>query len=174
MTIALIGDVAWLDHLADRLDGTLLKPLPNNTLTAGTRLERIPDHKADGVFDAYLWPSRFWATTTPATLPRPRRHKSEKTRKLIEKAFMQSGIDQPCKFEWSLFSNLRKMLGARKCVNFDSSKDGKHTINYIRPDHLLNQNAAHRTISFPNEVPGPMTIGAGRHCGFGLMAVMPE
>ncbi len=66
------------------------------------------------------------------------------------------------------------MLGAHKYVKDASSKDGKRLINYIRPDHLLNQTAVHLTISFPHEVPGPITIGAGRHCGFGLMAAVPE
>lgn len=174
MIVAPIGDDAWLDHLADRLDGAVLKPLPNTTLPPGTRLERIADGRTDGVRDAYLGPARSWSTTAPVILPGHDDYKPDKTRKLIEKALQQSGIDQPCEFEWSAFSRFRKMLGAHKYVKDISSKDGKRPINYIRPDHLLNQTAVHLTISFAHEVPGPITIGAGRHCGFGLMAAVPE
>jgi CRISPR-associated protein Csb2 len=47
---------------------------------------------------------------------------------------------------------------------------------YIRPDHLLTQTAVHLTLQFNDEleVPGPLMIGAGRHCGLGVMAVVRE
>ncbi|MBI2481205.1 MAG: hypothetical protein HYV60_21965 [Planctomycetia bacterium] len=62
------------------------------------------------------------------------------------------------------------MLKAHKYVRDESAKDGKRRINYIRPDHLLDQTAVHLRLTFEHEVPGPLAIGAGRHCGFGLMA----
>jgi hypothetical protein len=48
----------------------------------------------------------------------------------------------------------------------------KRPAGYIRPDHLLSQTAVHLKLSFNDglKVPGPLAIGAGRHCGFGLMA----
>src|SRR5262249_54431841 len=57
MIVAPLGDETWLDHIATRLDGIPLKPLPNTKLPPGTRLERINDKKPDGVRDAYLKPS---------------------------------------------------------------------------------------------------------------------
>jgi CRISPR-associated protein Csb2 len=174
MIVAPIGDDAWLNHLAQRLDNTLLKPDPkfpdtHRLVEQGARLELIADRKPDGVRDAYTRASRTWASTTPVILPGHDDKKDSKTRKLIEAALQQSGIDQPCTFEWSAFSHFRKMLSAHKYVRDDNAPEGKRRINYIRPDHLLNQTGVHLTIRFEHPVPGPITIGAGRHCGFGVM-----
>lgn len=176
MIVAPIGDDSWLEHLAARLDGERLKPLPGTELPPGTRLERIDDKKKDGVRDAYTEPSNVWASTTPVILPGHDDHKPEKTRKLIEKALAQSGIDLPCEFEWSAFSQFRKMLPAHKYRKDPNDSSKKTPINYIRPDHLLDQSAVHLKITFANglQVPGPITIGAGRHCGFGLMAAIND
>jgi CRISPR-associated protein Csb2 len=184
MIVAPAGDESWLDHLAVRLDGQLLKPLPGTTLPHGTRLQLIPADRADGVRDAYTGGAHVWASFTPVILPGHDDHKPAKTRKLIEKALLQSGIEQPCEFEWSAFSRFPKALSAHK---YD--RQGRPT-GYIRPDHLLNQTAVHLTLHFgrredPNDpesrwipaeqpVPGPLTIGAGRHCGFGLMAAVRD
>lgn len=148
-------------------------------------MHQIP-RQEDGVRDAYLRASRTSASVTPVILPGQGDHKPTKTRKLIEKALAQSGIDQPCEFEWSPFSQFRKMLGAHKYVRDERAKDGKRLIHYFLPDHLLNQTAVHLVLRFshcatpddpqsewipaPHEVPGPITLGAGRHCGFGVMA----
>jgi CRISPR-associated protein Csb2 len=111
-----------------------------------------------------------WTTVTPVILPGHDDHKPEKTCKLIEKALAQSGIEQPCEFEWSAFSRFAKSLSAHK---YDKQK--KPT-GYIRPDHLNSQTAVHLTLKFKDDlkVPGPMVIGAGRHCGFGLMAALDQ
>jgi CRISPR-associated protein Csb2 len=170
MIVAPLGDDAWLEHLARRLDGAILKPLPNTTLPPGTRLELIANHKTDGVRQAYTRSSRTWASTSPVILPGHDDKKESKTRKLILAALQQSGIDQPCEFEWSAYSRFRKMLSAHKYVKDDSAKDGKRRINYVRPNHLMNQTGVHLTLRFDHPIPGPITLGAGRHCGFGLMA----
>lgn len=190
MVIAPVGDEAWLEHLAVRLEGQLLKPLPNTTLPEGTRLERIADRSRDGVRDAYTRPATEWASVTPVILPGHDDHKPEKTKKLILKSLAQSGVDQPCEFDWSPYSRFRKMLGAHKYVRDENAPGGKRPVNYIRPDHLLDQTAVHLTLRFGRRevsddpesrwipadppVPGPITIGAGRHCGFGLMAAVRE
>lgn len=46
----------------------------------------------------------------------------------------------------------------------------RRPVGYIRPGHLLELSAADLRLTFEHPVPGPLTIGAGRHCGFGLMA----
>lgn len=172
MIVAPLGDEVWVKHLARHLDGQQLKQLPDTTpkLPCGTRLERIADNRKDGVRDTYLRTSRSWASVTPVILPGHDDRKPAKTRKLIQKALAQSGIDQLCEFEWSAFSQFRKMLGAHKYVRDESAKDGKRQINYVRPDHLLDRTAVHVRLSFRDPVPGPITIGSGRHCGFGLLA----
>jgi CRISPR-associated protein Csb2 len=174
MIIAPVGDDAWIHHLARQLDGKQFKPLPNTRLPPGTRLELIDDDKKDGVRDAYLRPARTWASVTPVILPGHDDRKPEKTRKLIEKALTQSGIEQPCKFDWSAFSHFRKMLSAHKYVRDEKSEGGKRQIGYIRPDHLLDRTGVHLKLTFEHEIPGPITIGAGRHCGFGLFAAVDD
>ncbi|MGQ0637394.1 MAG: type I-G CRISPR-associated protein Csb2 [Planctomycetaceae bacterium] len=170
MIVAALGDEAWLDHLAQQLDGQALTPLPETKLPPGTRLERIPDDRRDGVRDVYTGESRYRASFTPVILPGHDDHKPDKTRKLILKALAQSGVDQPCEFEWSAFSRFPKSYSAHKYIRDESARDGKRPVGYIRPDHLLNQTAVHLQLRFDRPVPGPISVGAGRHCGFGLMA----
>lgn len=169
MIVAPLGDDAWLEHLAAQLDGMVLHPLPNTTLPPDTRLERIDDHRKDGVRDAYLGASATWASVTPVILPGHNDHKPGKTLKLIQKALAQSGVEQSCEFEWSAHSSFRKSLSAHKYV---VSNGVKRPVGYLRPGHLLNQTAVHLKLKFQQPVPGPITIGAGRHCGFGLFAAM--
>lgn len=174
MIVAPIGDDAWMEHLARHVDGMSLEPLPNTLLPPGTRLERVDDRRPDGVRDGYLRASDRWASVTPVILPGHDDRKPEKTRSLILKALKQSGVEQQCTFEWSAFSHFRKMLPAHKYRKDPNDPSRKMPVNYIRPDHLLNQTAVHLTLTFDNglEVPGPLTLGAGRHCGFGLMAAI--
>jgi len=190
MIVAPLGDDAWLDHLAKRLDGQSLEPLSNTSLPPGTRLEQIPENRKDGVRDAYTRESPVWASFTPVILPGHDDHKPEKTRKLIYKAMTQSGIDQPSEFEWSAFSHFPKSYSAHKYVRDESARDGKRPVGYIRPDHLLSRTAVHLTLRFgrredPNDpnsrwipaeqpIPGPLAIGAGRHCGLGIFAALGD
>jgi CRISPR-associated protein Csb2 len=170
MIVAPLGDEAWLDHLARYLDGRLLAPLPRTTLAPGTRLERIPDERHDGVREAYTRDSRSWASFTPVILPGHDDNKSDKTRKLIVKALVHSCIDQPCEFEWSAFSRFPKSYSAHKYVRDENAPDSRRSVGYVRPDHLVNQTAVHVQLYFDHPVPGPITLGSGRHCGFGLFA----
>jgi CRISPR-associated protein Csb2 len=170
MIVAPLGDEAWLDHLTERLDGQPLEPLPGTTLQRGTYLQRILDKRQDGVRDAYTRESRSWASFTPVILPGHDDRKPDKTRKLILKALAQSGMDQPCQFEWGSFSAFPKSFSAHKYVRDESARDGKQPVGYVRPNHLLHQSAVHLRLRFDDPVSGPIIIGAGRHCGFGLLA----
>jgi CRISPR-associated protein Csb2 len=170
MILAPLGDEAWLDHLTERLDGQPLEPLPGTVVPPGTYLQRIPDRRQDGVRDAYTGESLSWASFTPVILPGHDDRKPDKTRKLIVKALAQSGIDQPCEFEWGSFSLFPKSYSAHKYVRDESAREGKRPVGYIRPDHLLHLSAVHLRLRFEDPVPGPIVIGAGRHCGFGLLA----
>lgn len=160
-----VGDDAWLEHLARRLHGQRLKPEKGNEFG-----EQSPPilvrTRHDKVASCYTATANRWASVTPVILPGHDDHKPAKTRRLIETALAQSGIEQPCTFEWSPFSCFRNSLSAHK---YD--RDRK-PIGYIRPDYLLSQTAVHLTLQFENDlkVPGPLAIGAGRHCGLGLFA----
>lgn len=65
MIVAPVGDEAWLEHLAQQLDGQLLKPLPNTTLPPGAYLRRVAEGAKDGVRDAYLRASNTWRASHP-------------------------------------------------------------------------------------------------------------
>jgi hypothetical protein len=85
-----------------------------------------------------------------------------------------------CEFDWSAFSHCPKLLSAHNYVR------NKRPAGYIRPGYLLSQTAVHlrirlgrcevpddpksRWIPLESPVPGPIAIGAGRHCGLGVFA----
>lgn len=177
MIAAPLGDDQFLRHLAQRLNGEQLKPTPQ------TRLEHPPtlvQVQYDKVASFYTQPANTWASVTPVILPGYDDRKPEKTCKLIQRALAQSGIEQECEFEWSAFSRFPKLLSAHNYVR------NKRPIGYIRPGYLLSQTAVHLQIRFgrreipgdpqsrwiPSEsqIPGPLAIGAGRHCGLGVFA----
>ncbi|MGE3853735.1 MAG: type I-U CRISPR-associated protein Csb2, partial [Planctomycetota bacterium] len=172
MLIAPIGDDAWLDHVARRLAGQQLRPVGNEFGDREPPLLVPLPRVGDGVTRMYTDASSEWHSFTPVILPGHDDHKPEKTCKLILKALAQAGIEQPCEFEWSAFSRFRKSYSAHKY-------DRHGPQGYIRPGHLLSETAVHLMLRFhdgsaamhPVRVPGPLVIGAGRHCGFGLMAV---
>jgi len=157
-----VGDDVWLDHIARHLTGRQLEPLLGNEFGDDDPPFLVPI-KGDNVSRLYTYPASTWHSFTPVILPGHDDHKPAKRRKLIEKALMQSGVDQPCEFEWSAFSRFRKALSAHK---YD--RKGRLT-GYVRPDHLRSLTAVHLTLRFKDNVklPGPLAIGAGRHCGLG-------
>jgi CRISPR-associated protein Csb2 len=169
MIVAPNGDDAILEHICQHLDGLRLRPEHESDLRGPVFLRRTYDDnvasfytQSDGNHQGY---SR-WASVTPIILPGYDDREPNKTRKLIEKALAQSGVVQPCEFDWSTFSYFPKMLPAYKYDN------QRHQRSYIRPSYLLHRTAVHLTLRFSGNatVPGPITIGSGRHCGFGLMA----
>lgn len=152
------GYEAHLRHLADQLDGLQLEP---EDATDGPVLARS---RSDPVTLRYLDPTRVWASVSPVILPGHDDHKPAKTIKLIERALRQSGVDQPCRFTWSANPNFAHCLTAHK---YDREK--RH-FGYYRPQHLEGLTAVHIRINFEHPVAGPLCIGAGRHCGFGVLA----
>ncbi len=158
------GDDGWLQQLALHLAGRQLKPTAETKIKHPATLVRVQGTKV--VVPFYTKPSGIWASVTPVILPGHSDHKPSKTRKLIERALEQAGIEQSCEFEWSAFSHFPKSLSAHK---YDREK---RPTGYIRPSHLLTQTAVHLKLRFNGgvEVPGPLAIGAGRHCGFGVLA----
>jgi len=164
MIVAPPGDDAVLDHVARRLAGQTLKPVRGDEF-AGREPPVLVLMRHDNVASFYIQPTNTWHSFTPVILPGHDDHKPAKTRALVERALRQSGIDQPCEFEWSAFSRFPKAYSAHK---YDKKRQPQ---GYFRPGYLLSQTAVHLTVRFKGnlKVPGPITIGAGRHCGFGLM-----
>lgn len=167
MIAAPAGDDRLLQHLARRLNGQQLKPTSETKLDHPPTLVRV---QQDKVARFYTQTANVWASVTPVILPGHDDHKPGKTRKLIEKALAQSGVNQPCEFEWSAYSQFPNSLSAHKYGH------DKRLTGYIRPSHLLSQTAVHLKLCFNDglEVPGPLVIGAGRHCGLGVLARVNE
>lgn len=170
MIAAPMGDDAWLDHVVRRLAGQALKAEPGlpDPFAGGEPpiLVPMPRHTRDSVVRCYTRPANVWHSFTPVILPGHDDHKTEKTRALIERALCQSGIDQACEFEWSASSRFAKSYSAHKY-------DGQNRPQgYIRPSYLNGLTAVHVTLRFKDDLhmPGPLVVGAGRHCGLGLMA----
>jgi CRISPR-associated protein Csb2 len=171
MIVAPFGDDEILEHLGLGLDGRRLVAERPEQLRGPVYLSRV---RHDGVIDGYTRPCRTWASFTPVILPGHDNRKPEKTRKLIRKALGQSGIDQPCEFECSVVGHFAKSYSAHRYARDEQEKDGRRPVGCIRPRHLLELSAVHLRLTFEHAVPGPLTIGAGRHCGFGLMARLTD
>jgi len=195
MIVAPLGMERELYHLADRLDGLELKPegdpekceadsAPN--LTDRIWLQRFTPPPRKFIAERYLSTASVWETVTPVILDGcNRKSKNDKpeaiarrTEKLICKALARAGIETPCEFTWQSIPFIKNSLSAHK---YD--RNGRRT-GYFRPTYLQGYTAVHVRIRFgrrhltddpksawmPVFVPGPITLGAGRHCGFGLFA----
>jgi len=173
MLIAPHGCDRELEHVAQRLNGEELTP-ESEVRTIGVEqsrqnsqrmfLERINPPRGKFIAECYLGTSNVWHSVTPVILDGHDDKKPEKTTKLIQTAVQRAGIETPCEFTWQAFPYLKNCLSAHK---YD--RNGRHT-GYHRPAHLKHLTAVHVRLTFTHPVPGPITIGAGRHCGFGLMA----
>ncbi len=168
MIAAPVGDDEWLEHITRWLEGNQLKPTPETKINKRPALIRS---RYDKVARLYNKPTNMWASVTPVILPGHNDHKPEKTRKLIEKALAQSGIEQPCEFEWSAISCFPKSMTAHK-YDRDKNDRNKKIFKPWLPKYLQNFTAVHLILRFKDgvKVPGPLAIGAGRHCGLGIFA----
>lgn len=158
------GDERWLEHVAARLAGGRLRPEHGNEFGDRPPPTLIRTYR-DKITQQYMASAHQWTSVTPVILPGHDDHKPAKTRKLIAKALRQSGIEQPCDYSWHLRSRFRKSLSA-----YNTERNGRPV--FFKPKYLRGLTALHLTITFKDgaKATGPMTIGAGRHCGFGLMA----
>lgn len=175
MVVVPLGMERELGCLAERLDGQALKPEgdaasceTDSSPRVSGRIELRKFNPLQGKFidTCYLGTSRIWHSVTPVILDGHNDKKAGKTIKLIQTALMRAGIETPCDFTWQAIPFLKNCLSAHK---YDRS--GRHT-GYHRPTHLRDLTAVHVRLTFEHPVPGPLMIGAGRHCGFGLMAGM--
>lgn len=147
-------------------------------LLAGQRL--IPEHrqadperdailvpvKTDPVLRRYVTPSTRWASVTPVILPGHNDRRRTRTRKLVEAALRHAGVTTKCHFETSNISRFPQSHSAAK----PNSRGAAPA--YFRPNHLQHLPAVHLEVTFegPVPIPGPLSIGAGRHQGLGVMA----
>jgi CRISPR-associated protein Csb2 len=200
MVIAPFGRDGELEHLAKRLDGAELSPQSSAEFCAQQSafppssrifLELFNPPPGKFIAKCYIEQSHNWQSVTPVILDGyNRKSKTEKpevvaarTKYLIQRSLARAGVEAPCEYEWQAVPLFKNTLSAHK---YD--RNGHHT-GYHRPAHLRTQTAVHvrirfgrreipdnmdsRWIRLESPFPGPLTLGAGRHCGFGLMAAAP-
>lgn len=173
LIVAPYGDEKLLENLAKRLAGQQLVPEIGNEFKGHDAPLLVPI-RTDNVTRNYTATASTWHSFTPVILDGHVKGTGNSTdhHSWIAKALSRAGIEQPCDFQWSPFSRFRKSFSAHK---YDKDKRPQ---GFLRPKHLLSQTAVHLTIRFhdgtpsktPVAVPGPLLIGAGRHCGLGLFA----
>jgi CRISPR-associated protein Csb2 len=190
MLVAPIGCEVQLKFVADRLDGAPLRfkgdgdepndveTLPRATLPA--LIERFNPPEGKFIRTHYLGRSKVWQSVTPVVLdehakrvdrPNKETGKTEKGwnhDELICKALRRAGIETPCEFTWQTIPFYKNCLTAHR------NKPGRLQWGYLLPKRLDGKTAVHLRLTFDHEIPGPLTLGAGRHCGFGLMAAVAD
>ncbi len=118
----------------------------------------------------YLKRARRWASVTPVVLPRhmkPRRGDEAAT--LVVKACHHSGLPEPEEVEVGSHPFLPGTTFARRRRADDPRGEGW----FVRPS-FGHRSLVHARIRFPEPVPGPVLLGAGRHFGLGLMLPVEE
>lgn len=109
------------------------------------------------IMDRYTAKDREWFSVTPVILPGFDDGKHAKAEKLSLQAIAQAGLPVDAIEEVTL----------RKAPYHAASA---HPSCYRRPHYLRHLPAWHVRLRFRDPVPGPMALGAGRHCGLGIFA----
>ncbi len=158
------GDGSLCALLSQHLHQVALTPDDSaDTISPGEiRLVRLDP--ADRFLRFYAKPAGVWASVTPVLLPgyddRKDHRGSQQKRlaraeQLVCKALAQAAIDAPAHIELSRVPFWPGTL---------------HAGEYQPRDKLDQYPRWHVCLTFERPWPGPLIIGAGRHCGFGLFA----
>jgi CRISPR-associated protein Csb2 len=158
------SDGALCHRLGRLFDSLELKPLSNEARFPQIFLERI-GHR-DTVLSFYTGISCVWASVTPVLLPGyddRKDHRGDHQKRLLRavqlvcKALGQAGIDASARIELSRVPYWTGSL---------------HSGEYQPREKLAHYPRWHVRLIFDRPQTGPLVIGAGRHCGFGLMAAV--
>jgi CRISPR-associated protein Csb2 len=143
-------------------DGTQVRwaaqRLRNRTLTDESGQEQallLNMESEDRVMSTHLRQARTWSSVTPVVLPGFDDGRHEKAERLLIKAAQQAGLPVEA----------IETVGLRKAPFWPGSL---HPGLYHRPAYLRGLSTWHASIRFSEPISGPLTIGAGRHCGLGL------
>jgi CRISPR-associated protein Csb2 len=114
-----------------------------------------------GIVERYVNESRIWTSVTPVVLPGFDDGNYSKAQKLCLDALRQAELPVEAVEELTL----------RKAPYWLGSL---HPAQYRRPQYLRQLPAWHLRLVFREAVPGPLAVGAGRHCGLGVLAGSEE
>jgi CRISPR-associated protein Csb2 len=139
--------------------------LPGQSLIDETSGERrallAPLNNNDWVLRQYTDHSETWSTVTPVILPGSDEGKFAKAEKLFFKALGHAGYSPEAVAELE-FRNVSFWPG------------GDLSLRFQRPDYLKKDrwSVYHVRLRWKQAIKGPLALGAGRHCGLGIFAVM--
>jgi CRISPR-associated protein Csb2 len=122
----------------------------------------------------YVGQSRAWCSVTPVILPgyddfkSTRRHddtkQPTKAERLLLKCLIHAGIP----------IEAVESVTLRRAPYWPGSQHPRH---YHRPDYLADHHARpgwHVRVVFREPMAGPLSVGAGRHCGLGILAACEQ
>ena len=116
---------------------------------------------SQGMVRRYAGEHRIWSSVTPVVLPGFDDGKQSKAERLFLKAVQQAGVS----------IDGIKDVTLRRAPFWPGSQ---HPRDYRRPKYLKHLPGWHARIEFREAVSGPISIGAGRHTGLGVMAGSPD
>jgi CRISPR-associated protein Csb2 len=124
---------------------------------AVARLARLDS--GDHVLRLFTQRSRRWVSATPLILPGFDGLNACKAEKLFLRACEQSGLPA----RW--VEDIQFISPPLYCGEF---------VRFFVPRYLRPWPVRWVMVQFTREISGPLTLGAGRHCGLGLLAVQQE
>jgi CRISPR-associated protein Csb2 len=113
------------------------------------------------ILKRYVGEAQRWCTVTPVVLPGFDDRKQVKAERLFLAAAAQAGLPVAAIERFAL----------RKAPFWPGAR---HPRCYTVPDYLRHLPGWHVWLQFRERVPGPLAIGAGRHIGLGLFAMVDE
>jgi len=140
--------------VARRLSGASLVAEDTGEVMADLRV--LSDPMADTVTVRYLHKAHRWGSVTPLVLPGRDDRRSRKAHGLILKALTQAGYTTP--------------VAEIHLQPEPVFPGGQLARAYRVPAYLKELPRTHAVITFAEEVPGPLVLGAGRHVGLGTFA----
>ncbi len=148
------GDGGHARWARQRLHGAVL------TDNSGNERGRLLDpwrRTSRAMFDRYIKESRDWCTVTPVIPPGYDDKSQVKAERLLFTAVRQAGLPVEAISDVTMC----------KAPFFPGSQ---HPRQYFLPDYLKGRPWWHVRLVFREPVPGPLSIGAGRHLGLGILA----
>lgn len=156
------GDGSHAGWAQQRLRNQILRD--HDGIEWGVLLDRWRQ-SSSRMLDLYVAEQRAWSSVTPVILPGFDDGKRTKADRLFLQAVQQAGLPVEAISDFTL----------RKAP----FRIGLHPNQYRRPDYLDSGrgrrfSAWHVHLSFRDPVAGPITIGAGRHVGLGVLATVDD
>lgn len=164
------GDGRSARWVAQRLAGTILIDEKRGPVA---RLESVGlgDAEFRTVFPRFAAQNAaeaatVWTSVTPVVLPGYDDHRAAKRERLLLDCLHHAGIDP------AAVDTIESRFAAWQPR--DGGASALLPTAYRRPEHLQNLPACHVRMRFRTPVTGPIALGAGRHCGLGVLAAALE